>query len=97
VRHNGANLVRDAGKEAAMKIFHSKEAAAVADPSSARLGRRGLVVGSGVASAAALAAVALHRPTAATPAVAAVKPVREAGDGYRETQHVLRYYETTRA
>jgi len=80
-----------------MKIFNSKEAAALADPSSARLGRRGLVVGSGVASAAALAAAVLHRPTAATPAVAAVKPAREAGDGYRETQHVLRYYETTRA
>jgi hypothetical protein len=80
-----------------MKFFRSKEAAACADPSSAKLDRRGLVVGSGLAGAAALAAVALHRPIAAAPPVAAVTPAREAGDGYRETQHVLRYYETTRA
>ncbi len=62
-----------------------------------RLDRRSLVAGAGVAGAAALAAVALHRRGAKAAPVVAAKPAHEAGDGYQETQHVLRYYETTRS
>lgn len=57
--------------------------------------RRGLVVGAGVAAGAALAVAAL-RPAGAVAPVAAEVDV-PAADGYQLTEHVLRYYETTRA
>jgi hypothetical protein len=58
--------------------------------------RRSLLVGAGVAGAAALAARVL--PTAPAEAVAdpAAKPAVDEQGGYRLTQHVLRYYETTK-
>ena len=61
--------------------------------------RRGWVVGAGVAGAAALAAHALHRGApAAEPVAAAGAPKTAVGnDGYRLTDHVRRYYETTKA
>ena len=80
-----------------MKFFGPKEAAPAIDPSSARLDRRGLLVGAGVTGAAALAVAALYRPGVTASPAAAARTAHDAGDGYRETQHVLRYYETARA
>ena len=60
--------------------------------------RRGLVIGAGIAGAAALAVKALPGQTvAATAVAAAAKPAVDTAGGYQLTQHVLRYYETTRA
>ena len=60
--------------------------------------RRGLVIGAGVAGAAALAVKVVPGQSAATTAVAAAaKPAVDTTGGYQLTQHVLRYYETTRA
>ena len=57
--------------------------------------RRGLLLGAGVAGAAAIAARAL--PVAPAAEVAApAKPTVDDKAGYRLTQHVLRYYETTK-
>ncbi|MEO8923717.1 MAG: formate dehydrogenase [Caldimonas sp.] len=80
-----------------MKFFRPEGAAAPVSSPSTRLDRRGLVAGAGVAGVAALAAAALTRRVAELPPVSAAKPARAAGEGYRETQHVLRYYETTRS
>ena len=80
-----------------MKFFRSRRAVEAADPPTAGLDRRGLVVGAGVAGVAALTAAALHRAAVEVPTVVADKPASNKGDGYRETPHVLRYYETTRA
>ncbi len=79
-----------------MKFFRSPPAALAADPSPARIDRRSVVVGAGVAGAAAVAAAALHRRAADLAVAAAEKPA-PAAEGYRETPHVLRYYETTRS
>ena len=58
--------------------------------------RRQLVVGAGVAAGAALAAAALKQRGEAPPALAEGKPDAAQTQGYRLTDHVLRYYETTR-
>ena len=65
-----------------------------ADP----LKRRGLLIGAGAAGAAVLAAKVLPgaAPVATATAGAATQAIDAAG-GYRLTDHVLRYYETTRA
>jgi nitrous oxide reductase len=60
-----------------------------------RIARRGLLVGAGVAGAAAVAAGGLHRAMVAE--VGAAAPAAAEGAGYRLTPHVLRYYETTKA
>lgn len=65
-------------------------------PSAHVLGRRTVFAGAGaVGAAGALAAAAtlLPRPPAAV--AAAPKPAADGG-GYQVTQHVLRYYQTTR-
>jgi len=60
-------------------------------------GRRRLVVGASVAAGAAVAAAALHRK-AETTAPAVASDIRATPDqGYRLTDHVRRYYETTRS
>lgn len=83
-----------------MKFFRTRHGPASAGPASSQseaVGRRGLVVGAGVAGAAALAAAVLHRHAQALPEVAAA-PSRVGEDGgYQVTPHVLRYYETTRS
>jgi hypothetical protein len=57
--------------------------------------RRNLVLGAGVAGAAAIAAKTLPvAPEAA--AAAATKTAPDTAAGYQLTQHVLRYYETTK-
>ena len=60
-----------------------------------RIARRGLLLGAGVAGAAAVAAGGLHRAMVAE--VGAAAPAAVEGAGYRLTPHVLRYYETTKA
>lgn len=83
-----------------MKFFARKQSAAPSAtgdvPAAPRVDRRSLVVGAGVAGAAAVATAALHRQVAEEPAAAAAGEASSA-DGYRVTPHVLRYYETTRA
>ena len=59
--------------------------------------RRGLLLGSGVVAAAGVAAaVGARTLQAAAPEAVAASPKDAAGDGYRLSPHVLRYYETTR-
>ena len=61
------------------------------------LKRRGLLLGVGAAGAAAVAVKLMPGAApVATAAVAAKKLIDPAG-GYQVTQHVLRYYETTRS
>ncbi|HEX7437850.1 MAG TPA: formate dehydrogenase [Caldimonas sp.] len=80
-----------------MKTQPSRHAQVVA-PASAETQpkRRQLVVGAGVAAGAALAATALKQHAEAPAAVAKAAPDMAQGEGYRLTDHVLRYYETTR-
>jgi len=64
---------------------------------SSPLSRRSALAGAGVAGAAAAAAALLPR----SPVPAAAEPVKVADKadtsaGYRESEHVLRYYRTTR-
>lgn len=67
-------------------------------PTANPLKRRGLLIGAGAAGAVALAVKALPgvTPVATTAAVTAKKVIDTSG-GYQVTDHVLRYYETTRA
>lgn len=80
-----------------MKSTPSRRAAVAPETATARLDRRGLVVGAGVAGVAAVAAHALYRGAIETPLVAGAKATAVEGEGYRLTPHVLRYYETTKA
>lgn len=66
-------------------------------PEGTRLDRRGLVVGAGVAAGAALAAAALHRGAVEAAPVASSRTAPAPADGYQETGHVLRYYQTARS
>lgn len=80
-----------------MKTIKSVPAAR-ADETASRVGRRGLVVGAGVAGASALAAAALHRGANEAPVADATSTnAATQGEGYRLTEHVKRYYATTRA
>jgi len=70
---------------------------ALPQPSNAdqRSKRRNVLLGAAAVGAGALAARVL--PGDATDAVKpAPKPVTDTAAGYRESEHVLRYYETTR-
>ena len=80
-----------------MKSLRSSRPAPAAAPDSSRIDRRGLVIGAGVAGAAAVAAGTLHRAAVDVLPVAAAKPATPDGEGYRLTAHVKRYYETTKA
>lgn len=62
-----------------------------------RADRRGLVVGAGVAGIAAVAAQALYGSGGAVVPAATASRVVPEGQGYQLSQHVLRYYETTKA
>lgn len=79
-----------------MRFFRSGGVESIAEQS-APVGRRGLVVGAGVAGVAAVAAAVLTRRGAEALPVSKPKPARVAGEGYRETEHVLRYYDSTRS
>lgn len=80
-----------------MKFLRSTRPAPAAEPASSRIDRRGLVIGAGVAGAAAVAAGTLHRAAVDVPPAAPVKSAVPDGEGYRLTAHVKRYYETTKA
>ena len=77
----------------------SLPASASSAPSASQpVGRRRLLVGAGVAGAAAVAAGVAHRAAVDAPVAAADAPKEAAGgEGYRLTPHVRRYYETTKA
>jgi len=77
-----------------MKLF-SKRQTTPAD--AGRLDRRAVVVGAGVAGAAAVAAHSLHRAGVDAPARPSASVASTEGEGYRLTPHVRRYYETTKA
>ncbi len=81
-----------------MKFIQSRRNPVNADASSSKLDRRSLVVGAGVAGAAAVAAAAMHRSAIKTePVVAQALVVPEKGKGYQLTPHVQRYYETAKS
>jgi hypothetical protein len=65
------------------------------DKSSA-LSRRRLFAGAGTVGALAAVAAVVPGVRQADPVVAALEPVAEPKDGYQETAHVLRYYQTAR-
>jgi hypothetical protein len=84
-------------RELGAKAMKSRSAVSNSSPAPAPLKRRGLLVGAGIAGAAALAAKALPGAAPVAPAVAVAPKVIDTDGGYRESAHVLRYYETTRA
>ena len=59
--------------------------------------RRRLVVGAGVAAGAAVAVAALQRKPEAAPETASADGGQPPAQGYRMTDHIRRYYETTRS
>ena len=61
------------------------------------LKRRGLLLGVGAASAAALAVKVMPGAAPAATLAVAAKKVFDPAGGYQVTPHVLRYYETTRS
>ena len=65
-------------------------------PRSPAPGAAALVVGAGVAAGAALAAAALQRKLDTAAPAAAAETGTASAEGYRLTDHVRRYYETTR-
>lgn len=82
-----------------MKLPWSKHPAAAqpSPPLAQESRRRSLVVGAGVAGVAALAAGALHRGTHAEASGEQLTSASGTDTGYRLTEHVRRYYETTRS
>jgi hypothetical protein len=60
------------------------------------LKRRGLLIGVGAAGAAVLAVKGLPGAVPAAPAAPATTAALDPDAGYQLSQHVLRYYETTR-
>ena len=78
-----------------MKFFRTRPAPPAAEASNP-IDRRKLVLGAGVAGAAAVAAQAFRPEAAAVVPVGLAKAPAEAGDGYQVTPHVLRYYETAK-
>lgn len=80
-----------------MKFISTQKSEPATDGSGATLGRRGLVVGGGVAAVAAVAAAALHRGGAGAPLATGAKAAGAPAEGYRLSPHVLQYYETTKA
>ena len=67
-----------------------------ADSEAPRTGRRRLVVGAGVAAGAAVAAAALARHGAPKVEATTAEATGTPAQGYRLTDHIRRYYETTR-
>ncbi len=65
-------------------------------PTPPKLSRRSVFAAAGGAGALAAVAAALPRAPAEAVADTATKAAAEKTGGYQETQHVLRYYQTTR-
>ena len=57
--------------------------------------RRKFLLGAGLGTAGVAAAL-VARPGAATKQAAAGTDATEGGDGYRATDHILKYYKTTK-
>jgi hypothetical protein len=85
----------DPGASAMKPSPHSPAPQDDADPAK-RTGRRRLVVGAGVAAGAAVAAAALQRRPESDATVAPTSGPADSHEGYRLTEHVRRYYESTR-
>ena len=66
-------------------------------PEPAPLPRRALLAGAGAAGAAVVAAKLLPAAPPVAEAAAAPKSVPDTSGGYRLSEHVKRYYATTRA
>jgi len=66
------------------------------EPQGLRTGRRRLVIGASVAAGAAIAATALQRKGETAPPAVEADSGAAPAQGYRLTDHVRRYYETTR-
>lgn len=79
-----------------MKLVKPRRPQAPVPASDNRIGRRSLVAGVGVAGVAAVATAALHR-AGASPPQAAESASETAAEGYRLSDHVLRYYASTKA
>ena len=79
-----------------MKLFRSLRRGASPQPLDHGIGRRSVVAGAGIAGVAAVAVTALQSGVAAAPAAAGAA-TEVSGEGYRLTDHVRRYYETTKA
>ena len=60
------------------------------------LSRRKVFAGAGTAGALAVAAAALPLADRGEAVAAAPRPAPDKGGGYQLTEHVLRYYQTTR-
>ena len=80
-----------------MKLFHSLRRGASHQPLDPGIGRRSVVAGAGIAGVAAVAATALQGGVATAPAAAGAAAAEVPGEGYRLSEHVRRYYETTKA
>lgn len=68
----------------------------MSDPKQAQLSRRRVFAGAGAAGALAGVAVLASRTEPAAPVAQAPQPAPEAGGGYQLTEHVKRYYQTTK-
>jgi hypothetical protein len=95
----GGNVDRSGGN--AMKMFSWKRKAqagpdAAADAAPSAVDRRQVVLGAGVAGAAAMAASAWPTGMPTGPS-APVPTLADTAAGYRLSPHVLRYYESTKA
>lgn len=66
------------------------------DKPTPKLSRRTVFAGAGTAGALAAAAALLPKAPAEAPVAAAQPEVGSDKGGYQVTQHVLRYYQTTR-
>lgn len=68
----------------------------MSEPLRGRLSRRQVFAAAGTAGALTAIAAAVPRTSGQADPQAQPKPAPEKGGGYQVTQHVLRYYETTR-
>ena len=96
----GARWDGNSSRSVTMKIIDKIQALGHAAGAGAAPSRRSLLVGAGVAGAAAIAVKALPgtAPEAlATAAAGAAKVAPDTRGGYQLTAHVRRYYETTQA
>ena len=66
------------------------------DKQQPKLSRRTVFASAGTAGALAAVAAVIPKAPAEVAASAAEKAAADKGNGYQETQHVLRYYQTAR-
>jgi len=93
---SGAAVMKSSALPTSQTDASESQQGDAAESQGLRTGRRGLVVGASVAAGAALAAAALHRKAGTAAPVEASDTAAPPAEGYRLTDHVRRYYETTR-